>query len=109
MFCVGNEPVTSLPEVPWKCFMWELNRDLPSGSSGTSFSKMYALTTHYYSHGYEFYQRLSKITGDNIIYPTNLSDDPFNHMSQQNLNENFIIDENNNNLENENENENNKF
>ncbi|KAM9943646.1 hypothetical protein ACTFIT_001935 [Dictyostelium discoideum] len=57
----------------------------------------------------EFYQRLSKITGDNIIYPTNLSDDPFNHMSQQNLNENFIIDENNNNLENENENENNSF
>ncbi|KAM9946691.1 hypothetical protein ACTFIT_005010 [Dictyostelium discoideum] len=30
-------------------------------------------------------------------------------MSQQNLNENFIIDENNNNLENENENENNSF
>ncbi|KAM9948569.1 hypothetical protein ACTFIT_009767 [Dictyostelium discoideum] len=90
-------------------------------SKYTSFSKMYALTGHYYSQGCnnkknnikgeqklqdEFYQRLSKITGDNIIYPTNLSDDPFNHMSQQNLNENFIIDENNNNLENENENEN---
>ncbi|KAM9945035.1 hypothetical protein ACTFIT_003286 [Dictyostelium discoideum] len=85
---------------------------------------MYALTGHYYSQGCtnkknnikgeqklqdEFYQRLSKITGDNIIYPTNLSDDPFNHMSQQNLNENFIIDENKNNLENENENENNSF
>ncbi|KAM9943633.1 hypothetical protein ACTFIT_007031 [Dictyostelium discoideum] len=93
-------------------------------SKYTSFSKMYALTGHYYSQGCndkknnikgeqklqdEFYQRLSKITGDNIIYPTNLSDDPFNHMSQQNLNENFIIDENNNNLENENENENNSF
>ncbi|KAM9950962.1 hypothetical protein ACTFIT_003232 [Dictyostelium discoideum] len=93
-------------------------------SKYTSFSKMYALTGHCYSQGCnnkknnikgeqklqdEFYQRLSKITGDNIIYPTNLSDDPFNHMSQQNLNENFIIDENNNNLENENENENNSF
>ncbi|KAM9957030.1 hypothetical protein ACTFIR_003767 [Dictyostelium discoideum] len=88
----------------------------------TSFSKMYAASGHYYSQGCnnkliktkgeqklqdEFYQRLSKITGENIIYPTNLSDDPFNYMSQQKLNENIIVDENNNNLENENENENN--
>ncbi|KAM9994372.1 hypothetical protein ACTFIZ_007611 [Dictyostelium cf. discoideum] len=72
---------------------------------------------HYYSQGCnnkrnkingeptlqkEFYQRLSKITGDNIEYLTNLSDDPFNHMSQQNLNENLIVNEIN--LENENEN-----
>ncbi|KAM9954744.1 hypothetical protein ACTFIW_003344 [Dictyostelium discoideum] len=54
----------------------------------------------------EFYQRLSKITGENIIYPTNLSDDPFNYMSQQKLNDNIIVDENKNNLENENENNN---
>ncbi|KAM9983034.1 hypothetical protein ACTFIZ_004220 [Dictyostelium cf. discoideum] len=82
-------------------------------SKYSTFSKMYAVSGHYYSQGCnnkrnkingeptlqkEFYQRLSKITGDNIEYPTNLSDDPFNHMSQQNLNEI--------NLENENENEN---
>ncbi|KAM9955079.1 hypothetical protein ACTFIW_008743 [Dictyostelium discoideum] len=87
----------------------------------TSFSKMYAASGHYYSQGCnnklikikgeqklqdEFYQRLSKITGENIIYPTNLSDDPFNYMSQQKLNDNIIVDENNNNLENENENNN---
>ncbi|KAM9965719.1 hypothetical protein ACTFIR_005892 [Dictyostelium discoideum] len=87
----------------------------------TSFSKMYAASGHYYSQGCnnklnkikgeqklqnEFYQRLSKITGENIIYPTNLSDDPFNYMSQQKLNENIIVDENNNNLENESENNN---
>ncbi|KAM9975945.1 hypothetical protein ACTFIR_009786 [Dictyostelium discoideum] len=87
----------------------------------TSFSKMYAASGHYYSQGCnnklnkikgeqklqnEFYQRLSKITGENIIYPTNLSDDPFNYMSKQKLNENIIVDENNNNLENESENNN---
>ncbi|KAM9954718.1 hypothetical protein ACTFIW_003318 [Dictyostelium discoideum] len=82
---------------------------------------MYAASGHYYSQGCinklnkikgeqklqdKFYQRLSKITGENIIYPTNLSDDPFNYMSQQKLNDNIIVDENNNNLENENENNN---
>ncbi|KAM9975490.1 hypothetical protein ACTFIW_012074 [Dictyostelium discoideum] len=82
---------------------------------------MYAASGHYYLQGCnnklikikgeqklqdEFYQRLSKITGENIIYPTNLSDDPFNYMSQQKLNDNIIVDENNNNLENENENNN---
>ncbi|KAM9985715.1 hypothetical protein ACTFIZ_008615 [Dictyostelium cf. discoideum] len=90
-------------------------------SKYSTFSKMYAVSGHYYSQGCnnkrnkingeptlqkEFYQRLSKITGDNIEYPTNLSDDPFNHMSQQNLNENLIVNEINLLNENENENEN---
>ncbi|KAM9974110.1 hypothetical protein ACTFIR_009452 [Dictyostelium discoideum] len=86
----------------------------------TSFSKMYAASGHYYSQGCnnklnkikgeqkfqnEFYQRLSKITGENIIYPTNLSDDPFNYMKNESENNNSFDDSENVIIENEQEND----